>query len=547
MKNWDELFQPHILYRGKVYQQEGRVENLTYDHGCYSATVSGAEAYEVTIYTSQKEIIEDMSCTCPYACSGSNCKHMAAVLYAIEEEGVLPVQTDQEAHMSPSELVQSMSEDQIREFLTELARENITIYKEMSLRYGRLSARDQQKILLSEIKEITENYTQYGEIPYKSAYDYGVDISNFISERPMTLWKWGDPKMVLEVAFRALEEYCAQEVDDSHGGTWYVTDAVRSCCKELTAGSTPQQEEEIFSWLRAYRTRKEIHWIIADILDEIIDSSFEGQAFSKKKLEMVKAAVEDASAEASPGETAALLKKEYFLLRKIPEKRQEYEAFCDQYQYCDFFRKARIEALLEESDWEKVIPLIRESRIQDADSRDTVRKYTEILIRIYQETGNTQALKTELHYHIRTFTQYSLEYLLGLKALSAPEEWAGYREEYLARRYEPQRLSLMEHEELWEELMSAMGQEKSIYTLRTYEKSLQTRFPERFCELYIRQLQENAKDCSNRNAYRGLMQDLVHLSDYDNGMTPARQIAGEWRALYYRRSAMMDELKKAGF
>ena len=52
MKNWKELFQPHILYRGKTYQQEGRVGNLIYDHGCCSATVSGDEVYEVTMYIS---------------------------------------------------------------------------------------------------------------------------------------------------------------------------------------------------------------------------------------------------------------------------------------------------------------------------------------------------------------------------------------------------------------------------------------------------------------------------------------------------------------
>lgn len=43
------------------------------------------------------------------------------------------------------------------------------------------------------------------------------------------------------------------------------------------------------------------------------------------------------------------------------------------------------------------------------------------------------------------------------------------------------------------------------------------------------------------------MQYLKKICRYPDGKEKAAEIAGNWRALYYRRSAMMDELRKAGF
>ena len=546
MKNWTDLFAPLILQRGKNYHTEGRVSHLKYEYGSYSAVVSGTENYWVSILISDDEI-EEMTCSCPYAESGNHCKHMAAVLYAMEQEGFLSTKKQKQEPLSAAELICSMTEDQVREFLTELAQDDAEIFHKLSLRYEKFPEPERRELLLFELDSITEKYTVYGEIPYKNAYDYAYDLSEFIEELPMTQFRCGKPHVILEIAIRALEKYCAQEVDDSDGGTSLIGGSFLSCVEDLLARCTPAQTQEIFSQLMEYRSRKELHWIIADILDNVIDSFFEGPAFAEGKLNLIQTRLEHEDFTNSNWKRDALLTKKYFLLRSLPGKSQEYEEFCRQYKDYFFFRQASIKALVEAGDWAQAIPLLMESRELDTDHPSTVRWNTETLIDIYQKTGDTEKLREALLYHIRNFSQKDLNYLLELKNLVPAEDWAGYRAEYLARKYEYIRLPLLEHEELWEELMSAAEQAPSTQTMLAYEKSLYAKFPNRFCEVWAQKLQDRANISSNRKDYRHLMDDLVRLARYPEGRPIALKLAAEWRTRYSRRSAMMDELSQRGF
>jgi hypothetical protein len=85
---WRKHFHDHILYRGLIYFQEGRVQHLRSNADRYTAQVKGTKTYDVSFHGDQKSV-EDLWCTCPHAQSGENCKHMAAVLYAafgVQEE-----------------------------------------------------------------------------------------------------------------------------------------------------------------------------------------------------------------------------------------------------------------------------------------------------------------------------------------------------------------------------------------------------------------------------------------------------------------------------
>ena len=86
--DWEDMFRPHILERGYDYYMTGAVESLTRldpDDIVYEAVVDGSRSYHVEIRYDRGSVM-DMQCDCPYAMDGKNCKHMAAVLYEIEEK-----------------------------------------------------------------------------------------------------------------------------------------------------------------------------------------------------------------------------------------------------------------------------------------------------------------------------------------------------------------------------------------------------------------------------------------------------------------------------
>ncbi len=81
---WDHLFSTTILNRGRQYFNKGLVRNLQQNGSSYTAEVIGSVAYDVMIQM-VNENRPRMFCDCPHADDGNRCKHMAAVLYAIED------------------------------------------------------------------------------------------------------------------------------------------------------------------------------------------------------------------------------------------------------------------------------------------------------------------------------------------------------------------------------------------------------------------------------------------------------------------------------
>lgn len=72
-----------ILNRGRQYYKRGLVRSLLQNGSDYSAKVIGSVVYSVNVQLTNGKSPK-MSCDCPYASEGKRCKHMAAVLYAID-------------------------------------------------------------------------------------------------------------------------------------------------------------------------------------------------------------------------------------------------------------------------------------------------------------------------------------------------------------------------------------------------------------------------------------------------------------------------------
>ena len=100
---------------------------------------------------------------------------------------------------------------------------------------------------------------------------------------------------------------------------------------------------------------------------------------------------------------------------------------------------------------------------------------------------------------------------------------------------------------MYERMLECLRKEDFVLNLDRYEKVLKERFPEQVRDLYISYLYREAERVSDRNRYRELMKYLKKISGYPGGKEKAAGIAENWRAKYYRRRAMMDEMKKAGF
>lgn len=72
-------------------------------------------------------------------------------------------------------------------------------------------------------------------------------------------------------------------------------------------------------------------------------------------------------------------------------------------------------------------------------------------------------------------------------------------------------------------------------------------FAEEIRDVFLAYLRKEMKQAGNRETYVRLIQRLKKMMDYPDGEAMARTLADEWRITYKRKSALMEELKKAGF
>ena len=129
MLRWRYLFTQPILSRGMEYFRLGCVKNLSTDNGQYGAIVKGEKMYRVLVSLKEDEV-EWMDCDCPFAASGNHCKHMAAVLFAIEKKGGNRTPTERKKVKPFSSDAVSSGEEEYRYFDIERITKDLVWYED---------------------------------------------------------------------------------------------------------------------------------------------------------------------------------------------------------------------------------------------------------------------------------------------------------------------------------------------------------------------------------------------------------------------------------
>lgn len=127
--DWKDYFTAIILSRGEEYYRRGKVCGIYKRADGYEAKVHGYELYNVRIIMDDKDNFISASCDCPYCQSGKNCKHEAALLFALENGepvlGVLNNTIYEKQDVSKlCSIIEGMDEDEVKSLLTSIVSDN---------------------------------------------------------------------------------------------------------------------------------------------------------------------------------------------------------------------------------------------------------------------------------------------------------------------------------------------------------------------------------------------------------------------------------------
>ncbi len=111
---WQDLFSSNILDRGYDYYMSDNILEIHKVSSRLTARVKGEHDYYIEI---DLDHIENMTCDCQYYQSGNYCKHLAAVLFAYEDNPIKEENDD----IDINHIIESFDKYQLQQILKDLS------------------------------------------------------------------------------------------------------------------------------------------------------------------------------------------------------------------------------------------------------------------------------------------------------------------------------------------------------------------------------------------------------------------------------------------
>lgn len=578
--DWKKLFSPVILERGYEYYCDDAVQHLTVSDGCITADVLGSEDYDVEISIDEDNITE-MYCSCPFASGGNNCKHMAAVLYAWEEEefddddeNAVEEDLDEEEDLQAQsldadlflkghtlqtrerklkairQLAAEADSDDVREFLISILMDDekslLRFYSMVRHRQGK---EDDVERYLRQVDDIVERHVgRNGFIDYYGAGDFISDLEEILYNDVRRIINQGNYMSAFKLVNYIFLAAADVNMDDSDGGLGMLADTVYGLWAELIEKANGEDKREMFHWFIAHLDGSVIDYM-EDYIENILMNEFQEDEFLDLKLAFVQEKLDSCQDNLSGWHLHYEINRWALrcldLLKEKKASNKEIQDFCKKYWESSEVRKYYIDLCVRSGNYKEALKVLDESIFLDKEYRGLVNDYHWRKKDIYQRLGNKDAYLQELWDLELKYDAGNLHIYRELKKQYSEDEWLKKREELFQKLPKSAAIEkIYEEEKLYGRLLEIVLQSPGLAKLEAYTNVLKKDYPQQILEKYRSELNKMASYSGDRKKYRTLVSLLRSLNKIQGGAKIAAQIANDWRQLYKNRSAMMDELKK---
>ena len=558
--DWQKMFDTHIIQRGLNYFSKGMVRDIEKTEDGYAAAVYGTEQYEVLIFLEEDEIT-DMTCTCPYAEAGNNCKHMAAVLFSLSEDGCNSagrpykesgnVKQNQEKDAdNVKDLVCSAERTKLEEFLLcELDEDERMLNRFRVFMTDIITESDLNayKAQLIELFDVCKD--RNGFITYYMADEFERGVHEFIDRIICDIMiKYGKQEEAFVLIALMMKEFNALEIDDSNG----VTVGVLSRCGTLLTGIAEQSSDalkkRIFDWANKIVKDKDTGPAY-DYIEKIWRESFHEPEYSDKRKAVIMSKLGKYEAAGEDYLSEYMLEHWLTAYFQLSDERcisdDEIAAVAKKYWKISAVRQYVVERLTKGGKFSEAVDVLKKSRRLDAKKAGLVMNYTKQMAELYGLLGDVDNQRKELILVITKYNRCDLESFRKLRTCYTEEEWLAVIDMLLDKLENHYWVAeLFKEEELYDRLLNSLQNRKSIWMLEQYEKDLKTVYPQELLKIYEDVVRESAKYPGTRNQYREIVRLLRKMKHYPEGKALVAEMIAEFREKYKRRSAMMDELTK---
>ena len=553
LNDWKEEFAPHILARGKKYFEEGRVCCLTQLGNTIRATVEGTENYTVEVEL-PGGVPEWMECSCPYAENGENCKHMAAVLFAVEAaEFTFTDDTDPGLPELPQRVdvvvpwldaIDNLPEKVVRRELLKLADQSPSLQERLAIIHlgglpeGQLH---NWKVHLLELARSAGD--RHGFLDYDDAYEFLIELSIFLSDKLPVLLEVGSIMDAFKLIWLVLETAMEQKLSEDAGDD--LMEFVNDCSEDLElvfANATESQQEEMLVWFWKHRNSA---WPCGTAL---VDSLFlnlpRDGTLQKQNLKFLDQEIQNCG---NKERLPEFLSMQAEIMKRLGSTPADLLALWKQYHDLPYARKQELEYYLE-NDKPAAVSLLQEIRVLDAENPKQVIACSKQLISLYEETGQQALYIEELHTLVLNCGCLEIPYVRRLKEVTPAEQWPPLFEQILSSTENCSiQCALLDLEKQYQRLLDKLHNSGSSTLFSKYFHTLKEWSTEKTRDSYVEILKAEMIQASTRKRIRTIIQHMEPLLTLPSGRETVERLADYWFAAFPQRKVMMEELRTAGY
>ncbi|MDJ1110264.1 hypothetical protein QNJ28_09215 [Macrococcus caseolyticus] len=546
--NWRSYFKPIILERGKMYYEDDLVEVAYVDKTSINTIVYGTEEYEVEIENIGTDDMT-MICDCPYALDDDYCKHIAASMMVFEElEGTIQkTNKKKQIKIDQNVLLQTLthaSEVDVKSFLFELCMKNSDIYEKFMKEIARLEAENEAKLhkpqslqtYKEEIRDIYKSYMRRNFIDYTDAMHMFNELESYLEDEVPKLYDY--PVRAIKMLNYAVMLFGKYDIDDSAGGYTSLMNLVTDLSSDIIDEANDKQQDEIFN-IYLELLKGELLYE-REMIEEIFFEHFESEAQLNAKLIYL----ERSAAQATPDSYAQKNTLEHLIIvyEELGLSSDEIILKLKPYRHTDQVRDFLIEVEINKGHHKKVVELIKEG--MQSKYPGIARMYHALLIRYLKDIGHTDYVYELFNYVIREHWS-EMESYRELKSFYTQEEWEQVRQYIFRKSNDEQLAHYFIEEKLYDRLLKGFKEGRFYYRMFLHMKEdLLSYDKEKSLHVYAQIINTLAVNAKSRKEYKGVMGYLQDMKQITGGEIIAHRIAKEWRILYKKRPAMIDELNK---
>lgn len=541
---FENLFREIILERGYSYHLQDLVSELEIGESRVTAIVHGSELYQVEIEIEGGEVTS-MSCDCPYFSGGDNCKHLAAVFYALrQDDDKHCVKSDHDVTM---ELLESLTSEELISFL----REEISINSDLHFKFktkfqNKLVGEQDYTSYLRHIDSVFEFHLGRNNfIDYERVMDFEVEIGEII-EPISGLVDDGEYELGFIMVEHLVSRISELSIDDSWGTTSSIMGELAKILRVIIEGSSEPLYTQIFQWLS-----QNIYGQILDFLEEelvgIFMENYPETEKLQQKIQVIDVILADIEKESSESwgrkyNLAKWLRNKINILLELKDYKGA-TAIISENLHLSEVRNIAVDWHLTNNEYERAIGLLISGKKLYSDYRGIVDDYSKKLIEIYKLIGNQEAVVAESKRRLLQNPR-DLQVYKDYRGLFSPKDWDKERDAILAELVETRRnmKPYYAEENMLEQLLAEIKEDPSYLSLDTYEDILFSSFTTELRDLFKARIISMAKHAGGRKYYKRINHELKRINRYPGGKHIVDKLLATWQQQYKNRPAMLEEL-----